>query len=227
MKPPLPNSKSIARVRTPWRLCTLEGTPPKPRGWNFNGNVQRDKSPVLALPPATSDGHTGSRESHKAARLMTATSGQARGAPEASATAARPPAPPRPPRGQLSRGAGRRSACPRGSAPATQDTHLHRASKSTAWACAEPAAARSSSSRSGGRSATRGPEGTGPGRTARIACGVGLTAAGRLEPRLGHGRAATAESKLQRELEGERGERAGARGECDEEALRGRPRSVT
>lgn len=114
-----------------------------------------------------------------------------------------------------------------GSAPATQDTHLHRASKSTAWACAEPAAARSSSSRSGGKSATRGPEGTGPGRTARIACGVGLTAAGRLEPRLGHGRAATAESKLQRELEGERGERAGARGECDEEALRGRPRSVT
>lgn len=138
------------------------------------------------------------------------------GAPWANATAARPPAPPRPPRGQLSRGGGAewRSACPRGPAPATQDTHLHRASKSTAWACAEPAAATSSSSsRSGGRSATRGPEGTGPGRTTRIAWGVGLTAAGRLEPRLGHGRAATAESKLQEELEGERGERAGARGE--------------
>lgn len=60
--------------------------PPKPSCWNFNGNVQRDKSPAVALPPATYDGHTGHRESHKAARLMTATSGRTRGAPWASAT---------------------------------------------------------------------------------------------------------------------------------------------
>lgn len=60
LKPPLPNSKTIiAWARTPRRLCTLEGTPPKPRGWNFNGNEQRDKSPALALAPATSDRHTG------------------------------------------------------------------------------------------------------------------------------------------------------------------------
>lgn len=217
MKPPLPNSKTIPWARTPWRLCTLEGKPPKPRWLELQWKRAAGQKPSLSFGPCNfrqdTPGPPGVAQSHPTydSHKWPGTGGLLGPAPRRRVLLRRCDHH----AGNFPAGAGRSRGLP-GPAPATQDTHLHRASKSTAWACAEPAAATSSSSsRRGGRRATRGPEGTGPGRTPRIACGVGLTAAGRSVPRLGHGRAAaTAESKLQGELEGEkRRERAGARGE--------------